>query len=420
MERERAILVGVDWIGPGGRIHRAELDELAELAAAAGAIEVARFVQRRERPDPAHHIGRGKVRELGAAVEANRADLVICDDDLTPAQQRNLEDAVGVKVVDRTGLILDIFSQRARTKEAKVQVEMAQLSYILPRLGGKGTELSRLGGGIGTRGPGETKLEADRRRIRQRLVELRHELAEIKNQRVLMRQPRAESGVPVVALVGYTNAGKSTLFNALTGEAVTVENRLFATLDPTLRQMELPDRQRAILADTVGFIRKLPHQLVAAFRATLEEVVEADLLLHVLDASAPDHPERSQAVQSVLTELGAGDHPAIMVLNKIDLLDRAATDALRYRYAGAVTLSAREGWGLDALRRAVAGFFASRRRPCRLFLPYAASGVLSRLHEEGLVKSQVFRDDGVEVVAVLDSVAEKRLREYRMDAREHD
>jgi GTP-binding protein HflX len=319
---------------------------------------------------------------------------------------------VEVKVVDRTGLILDIFAQRAGTREAKLQVELAQLAYLLPRQGGRGVELSRLGGGIGTRGPGETKLEADRRRIRRRMVELRRELEDVKAQRQLMRRPRSKALVATVSLVGYTNAGKSSIFNALTDAGVLVEDKLFATLDPTLRRMELPGHREAVLTDTVGFIRKLPHQLVAAFRATLEEVVQADLLLHVLDGAAPGLDERRAAVQSVLNELGVGDHPVLPVLNKVDLLDAAELAALRRAIPEAVPVSALTGEGLDALKQTVADFFASRRRLCRLFLPLSAAGLLSRLYNQGVVISRDDREDGVEIVAELDAVEAERVKEY--------
>lgn len=340
---------------PGARWWEAEdsLDELGQLAAAAGAEVVGRIVQKRSRPDPATYIGEGKARELAALVMVYHADLVIFDDELTPAQQRSLEDVIGVKVIDRTWLILDIFASRAASKEGKIQVELAQLSYLLPRLVGRGTALSRLGGGIGTRGPGETKLETDRRRIRRRIGMLRGELEEIARRRGLQRSRRKEAGVPVVSLVGYTNAGKSTLFNALTESQVLVEDKLFATLDPTIRRCRLPGGRAVLLADTVGFIRKLPHELVAAFRATLEEVAQADVICHVVDGSHPGKDEQCAAVSSVLADLGLQDKPLLTVVNKIDLVaEDLARERLRVEHPGAIFVSATRRWGLaDLLRR---------------------------------------------------------------------
>lgn len=417
-ESEKAILVGVTWTGPGGRLSEADLDELAELARTAGAEVVGLLAPRRERPDPAYFIGHGKVIELAGEVETRGAGLVIFDDELSPVQLRNLEERVGAKVIDRTGLILDIFAQRARTREAKLQVELAQLEYLLPRLGGRGTALSRLGGGIGTRGPGETKLEADKQRLRRRIFELRRELEEVKAQRVLMRQPRVRRRVAAVALVGYTNAGKSTLFNALTAGGVPAEDKLFATLDPTVHRLALPSKIEATLADTVGFIRKLPHQLVAAFRATLEEVVEADLLLHVLDAAAADLPARSAAVHGVLSELGLGDRAVLPVLNKIDLLPPQALAAICRTHPQAVAVSAMTGAGLGDLLAAMDGFFTARRRRVRLRLPFSAAAVLSRLHDAGTILGRKYGADGVEVLAELDAVEAERLRPYWMEEAE--
>ena len=295
------------------------INELSELAATAGAEVIAKLIQKRGKPDPAYYIGEGKAKELAILAITTHADLVIFDDELYPAQQRNLEKLLKTKVIDRTWLILDIFASRAQSKEGKIQVELAQLCYLLPRLVGKGTALSRLGGGIGTRGPGETKLEVDRRRIRRRISVLQKELEEIAKRRGLQRSNRKKSGLPLVSLVGYTNAGKSTLFNALTDAEVFVEDKLFATLDPTIRRCYLPSGDFMLLADTVGFIKKLPHDLVAAFRATLEEATYSDLLLHVVDASHPGKDEHCEAVQEVLRALGIGDKPVITVLNKMDL-----------------------------------------------------------------------------------------------------
>ncbi|MBC7107137.1 MAG: GTPase HflX, partial [Firmicutes bacterium] len=321
------------------------LEELAGLADSAGAEVVGRVCQERHRPDPAFFVGRGKALALAEMARGLGADLVIFDHELSAAQARNLEDVMGVRVVDRTQVILDIFARRARTREGKLQVELAQLNYLLPRLTGAGTALSRLGGGIGTRGPGETKLETDRRRVRRRIYELRRQLEEVRRHRAVLRQARRERAYPLVALVGYTNAGKSTLFRALTGAEVPVEDKLFATLDPFVRRAELPEGGTVLLTDTVGFIRRLPHHLIAAFRATLEEVRAADLLLHVADARSPDLEEKIAAVGRVLEELGAADRPAILVYNKIDGTD-LAPGRLRRGSSPAVAVSALHGWGL--------------------------------------------------------------------------
>ncbi|QCV56613.1 GTPase HflX [Thermoactinomyces vulgaris] len=301
---------------------RSTLEELKSLAETAQAVPVSQVLQFRDRIDPAWYIGRGKAEEIARMVEENEADLVIFDQELSPAQLRNLEGLMPCKVIDRTQLILDIFAQRARTKEGKIQVELAQLKYLLPRLAGKGKEMSRLGGGIGTRGPGEKKLETDRRHIRRQISVLTKQLEEIKKHRRLHQERRKKNGIPQVALVGYTNAGKSTLLNQLTGAGVLSENRLFATLDPTSRQLVLPSGKEVILTDTVGFIRQLPHHLIAAFRSTLEQVKEADLLLHVVDASHPEAEEQVEAVEQVLADLNAADIPVLMVWNKADRLER--------------------------------------------------------------------------------------------------
>lgn len=307
---ESAILVG----------HQS-LDELRELATSAGARIIDEVVQHRHRPDPATYIGKGKVQELRDQVLIEGADVVIFDDELAPGQQRNLEEQLDTKVVDRTGLILDLFARRARTKEGKLQVELAQLNYRLTRLTGYREYLSRLGGGIGTRGPGETKLEMDRRQIRHRIATLRREIEHIRKRRQLHRERRRRDRLPLVSLVGYTNAGKSTLFRALSREDTVVSNRLFSTLDPLIRRIQLGADFPVLVSDTVGFIRKLPHQLVSAFRATLEEVVEADLILHVIDVSNTDRDEKEDVVLDVLAQIGAGNHPRLTVLNKADLID---------------------------------------------------------------------------------------------------
>src|SRR5690242_5294405 len=317
---ERAALVGL--VTPASRADADHsLDELAGLAEAAGASVVMRMLQERPKPDPATFIGAGKVASLAAACDEADVGVVIFDNELSPAQLRQLEDRLNRKVIDRTQLILDIFARRARTREGKWQVELAQLKYLLPRLVGSSTALSRLGGGIGTRGPGETKLESDRRRIRHRISVLSKEIETVRRRRSQLRERRHKSAVPTVALVGYTNAGKTTLFNSLTGDEAVASNALFVTLDPLVRRVKLPDRRELLVSDTVGFIDRLPHSLVAAFRATLEEVAEADLLLHVIDASAPDRDRHIAAVHAVLSEVGAQRVPAIEVFNKCDRLD---------------------------------------------------------------------------------------------------
>ena len=319
--KEKAILVGCGTKKQEWSL-RSTLEELKSLAETAQAVPVSQVLQFRDRIDPAWYIGRGKAEEIARMAEENEADLVIFDQELSPAQLRNLEELIPCKVIDRTQLILDIFAQRARTKEGKIQVELAQLKYLLPRLAGKGKAMSRLGGGIGTRGPGEKKLETDRRHIRRQISVLTKQLAEIKKHRKLHQERRKKNGIPQVALVGYTNAGKSTLLNQLTGAGVLSENRLFATLDPTSRQLVLPSGKEVILTDTVGFIRQLPHHLIAAFRSTLEQVKEADLLLHVVDASHPEAEEQVEAVEQVLADLNAADIPVLMVWNKADRLER--------------------------------------------------------------------------------------------------
>ncbi len=345
--RERAALVGLFKDSPRHFDPEHALDELAGLAAASGAEAVLRVQQERSTPDAATFLGSGKVRMLAAACAEARVDIVIFDNELSPAQLRNLEEALGRAVVDRTQLILDIFARRARTREGKLQVELAQLKYLMPRLVGSSAALSRLGGGIGTRGPGETKLETDRRRVRHRISVLSDEIETVRRRRSQLRERRHKSSVPTVALVGYTNAGKTTLFNALTGDDAVASNALFVTLDPLVRRVRLPDRRELLVSDTVGFIDRLPHSLVAAFRATLEEVAEADLLLHVIDASAADRDRHIAAVLGVLQEVGAERVPAIDVFNKCDRLDAAERARLAALHPGALYVSALTGDGRD-------------------------------------------------------------------------
>jgi GTP-binding protein HflX len=356
--QERAALVG---LFNGASRHfdpEHSLDELAGLAAAAGASVVLRVLQERPRPDPATFLGSGKVATLAASCDELDVSVVVFDNELTPAQLRNLEEKLDRKVVDRTQLILDIFARRARTREGKLQVELAQLKYLLPRLVGSAEALSRLGGGIGTRGPGETKLETDRRRIRHRISILSKEIDVVRRRRTQLRDRRQKAAVPTVALVGYTNAGKTTLFISLTGDVAVASNALFVTLDPLVRKVKLPDRRELLVSDTVGFIERLPHSLVAAFRATLEEVASADLLLHVIDASSPERERQMEAVRSVLAEVGADTVPSVDVFNKWDRLDAVERARVRALYPGALCVSALTGDGREDIIAAMEGRLA--------------------------------------------------------------
>jgi GTP-binding protein HflX len=357
-QKERAALVGL-FSGASRQFDpEHSLDELAGLAGAAGATVVLRLLQERPKPDPATFLGSGKVVSLAAACDELSVDVVVFDNELTPAQLRNLEEALGRKVLDRTQLILDIFARRARTREGKLQVELAQLKYLMPRLVGSSAALSRLGGGIGTRGPGETKLETDRRRIRHRISILSKDIDTVRKRRTQLRERRHKAAVPTVALVGYTNAGKTTLFNALTGNQAVASNALFVTLDPLVRKVRLPDRRELLVSDTVGFIERLPHSLVAAFRATLEEVAASDLLLHVIDASSPDRERHIAAVRTVLAEVGADRVPAVEVFNKCDRLDEGERARIRAVTPGALCVSAITGEGRDDLVAAMEGRLA--------------------------------------------------------------
>mgnify|MGYP002549169805 FL=1 len=382
--RERAVLVGIE--------SEESLDELEELAKTAGAETVLRVLQKRPKPDPVFCVGKGKAEELSLRCQAAQADLVIFDEELSGVMQKNLEETLRLKVVDRTALILDIFAARASTREGKLQVEMAQLRYRSQRLLGQGLVLSRLAGGIGTRGPGESKLEVNRRRIRERLTDLERELEQIERQRGLRRQSREKNGVPIVALVGYTNAGKSTLFNRLTGADVYVENQLFATLDSVSRPIELPHGGKVLLVDTVGFIRKLPHELVKAFRATLEEARLADVLIMVLDGADAQMEGRRRTVEEVLDSLGATEAPRVEAVNKCDLI---APDA--QSLPGALYISASTGENVEKLLLRVESELEAGAQEVRLLIPFSRYALVSRLHAMGGVLEQRHSEEGVEI-----------------------
>jgi len=397
------------------------LDELAELAASAGATVAARLMQSRPTLEAATLIGQGKVVELAALGESQNAGLVIFDHDLTPTQQRNLEKQLSTKVIDRTQLILDIFARRARTREGRLQVELAQLNYLLPRLAGHGTEMSRLGGGIGTRGPGETQLETDRRRIHRRIKRIEEDLQSVRAGRALHRRQRHSVPLPTIALVGYTNAGKSTLFNRIAEARVLTDARMFATLDPTVRSVTLPSRRHALLSDTVGFIRSLPTTLVQAFRATLEEVTEATLILHVVDISSPHAVPQTGHVLKVLAEIGAAAIPQLLVLNKVDRLAEADVEAARRRLLGdsetvatrAVAVSALTGYGIDSLLAAtdeVLLFDPVVR--ARLRFPLSEGARISQVHELGRVLETRYAADSCEMDAEIPESLRRRLAPY--------
>ena len=402
---ERVVLMGV-WTE--GTLTTAEnsLRELSLLAETAGSEVLDGLIQRRGRPDTATYVGSGKAAELAGIVASTGADTVICDGELTPGQLRKLEGVVKVKVIDRTALILDIFAQHARSKEGKAQVELAQLQYLLPRLRGWGESLSRQaggrvagGGGIGTRGPGETKIETDRRRIRARITKLKRELDDMSVGREVQRGQRRRGAVPSVAIAGYTNAGKSSLLNRLTGASVLVDDSLFATLDPAVRKARTPAGRPFTLTDTVGFVRHLPHQLVEAFRSTLEEVAEADLILHVVDGSDADPQAQIAAVREVLGEIGAGQVPELVVVNKADVADPITVEGLRLREEGALVVSARTGDGLPALLSELERQLPRRDLQITVLVPYGRGDLISRAHQEGEVLTVSHGQNGTELTA---------------------
>ena len=400
---ERAILIGMEW-GRNDSLWTVDdsLEELKQLADTAGATVIKKFIQKRPKPDPAFFIGRGKVQELALYAQQENIDLCIFDDELSPAQQRNIESVMGIRILDRTALILDIFAQRARTNEGKLQVELAQLQYTLPRIMGKGLMLSRLGGGIGTRGPGETKLEVDRRIIRDRIAFIKDQIEKVKAVRSLHRSKRKKNNVFEVSLVGYTNAGKSTLLNTLTNSDIYAKDQLFATLDPTTRQLTLPNKQEIIITDTVGFIQRLPHQLIAAFRSTLEVVTEADLLVHVIDVSHELYKEQAAAVHEVLKEIGAETKPVITVYNKIDKLppDSKLADRLALE-EDTVCISAAKKLNLETLQQMIESHLKSKAVEVTLCIPYAETAKAAQLHETANVLEQEYTENGAVMKVIL-------------------
>jgi len=380
------------------------LKELSALAETAGSEVLDALIQRRDKPDPATFIGSGKVTELKEIVRSTGADTVICDGELSPAQLKTLEDKLKVKVVDRTALILDIFAQHAKSREGKAQVELAQMNYLLPRLRGWGEALSRQqgGGGIATRGPGETKIETDRRRIRDRMAKLRREINDMKISRDTKRQERRRHKIPSVAIAGYTNAGKSSLLNRLTNAGVLVENALFATLDPTTRRTETSEGRVYTLTDTVGFVRHLPHQLVDAFKSTLEEVADADLIVHVVDGSHPDPFEQIRAVRGVLAEVGAADIPEIIAINKADIADPETIMRLVRAEPNAFAFSAKTGFGIDKLLIAIENSFPHPNFEVDVVIPYSRGDLVSAIHERGEVITETYLESGTAIKALVD------------------
>lgn len=404
---EKAVLVSADI---GEYDCEASLDELSELAQTAGAEEIARVIQKRDAYEPATVIGEGKLAELKELCQNHSATLLIFDCELTSSQIRNIEDETEVRVIDRTMLILDIFAARAVSREGKLQVELAQLRYRLPRLMGLGTSLSRLGGGIGTRGPGETQLETDRRHIRRRIDKLSAELKELEQRRGYSRERRKKDNVQIGAIVGYTNAGKSTLLNLLTGAGVLAEDKLFATLDPTSRSIELPDGRNLLIVDTVGLIRRLPHHLIEAFKSTLEEAACADIIIHVCDASDPEIAEKADVTLKTLADLGAAEIPVVTVFNKCDkITENIPTNE------SSVKISALMNKGIDELLRKISENLPQTSRRMNLLLPYDKAGFAAKLRENGKIFSEKYTETGVSVDALVDKTLIKQAEEYQID-----
>ncbi len=417
--RESALLIGLERPGHDRWAVKDSLEELRELAVSAGAEVLELISQKRDSPAAATFIGTGKVEELATKCRETGANLVIFDDDLSPAQGRNLSEILGlnVKVIDRTELILDIFAQRARTREGKIQVELAQLHYMLPRLAGLWTHLSRQRGGVGSRGPGEQQLEVDRRRVQEKIHRLEHALDEVRKNRRVERGGRQRLHWPLVSIIGYTNSGKSTLMNALTGAGVLAEDKLFATLDPTARKLRLPNNQNILLSDTVGFLRKLPHHLVESFKATLEETAEADLLLHVVDASHPQAHEQIKAVEVVLQEINASGKATVVALNKIDKLENAAAlmDAFQREFTQAVPISAKNGENLDALRDEIANRLRDRRVDVTLSIPQDRAKTIALVYRSGYVTAREMENGNVVLRAQIPKVLAGELTPYVVD-----
>ena len=408
--RERAVLVGLnaDCFTAEQTATAESLEELEDLLETAGGFCTGKMLQNRHTPDSHSFIGEGKAQEVRMLVEATASTMVIFDNELSPGNIRALEEIIGVTVLDRSALILDIFAQRAKTKEGRLQVELAQYQYLLPRLSGMGASLSRQGGGIGTRGPGETKLETDRRHIRERIARLEDELEQVRKVRAVQRERRMKNAIPVVAIVGYTNAGKSTLLNQLTGAGIPANNRLFDTLDTTSRQLKVSDNLDVILSDTVGFIAKLPHHLVNAFHATLEELEYADLLLHVIDVSDPNLEEHVAVVDRLIAKLAKPDTPVLRCYNKADLVYTEDIPVGK----DCVAISAKKGKNMDGLLKAIEEALGHSRHHVILRFPYAKGGMVETLHDNAQVKKVEYTDQGIEVETILDAILYGRLREY--------
>ena len=408
-EKEKALLVSVDT---GEFDAEVSIDELEELAHTAGAEILGKLIQKRERPEAATFVGAGKLAEIIAFCSAQDVDLLIFDSELTPSQQRNLEKLTGVRVIDRTMLILDIFAARARTGEGKLQVELAQLKYSLPRLAGQGQSLSRLGGGIGTRGPGESKLESDRRHINRRIQKLEEQLRELEKRRDLLRRRRRKDGVQTVAIVGYTNAGKSTLMNALTKAGVLAEDKLFATLDPTSRALTLPDGRKVMLVDTVGLIRRLPHKLVEAFKSTLEEAAQASVILNVCDASDEHCSEHLEVTKKLLDELGCASTPVVSVMNKCDLVGNIYSMPT---FGKTVLISALCERGFDELLAAIQKELPQTRKTASLLIPFKNGAAAARIRDEGVVHEEEYREDGLFMRATVEMSLLDEYKEWIID-----
>ncbi len=411
---ERVILVGV-WTEGSVKDAENSMEELAALAETAGSKVLDALIQRRDKPDPATFIGSGKVSELKAIVKSTGADTVVCDGELSPSQLRNLEDKVKVKVVDRTALILDIFAQHAKSKEGKAQVELAQMSYMLPRLRGWGDSLSRQAGGIGGRGPGETKIEVDRRRIRDKMSKLRREIGDMKVARDTKRQERKRNSIPSVAIAGYTNAGKSSLLNRLTNAGVLVQNALFATLDPTVRRSETSDGRTYTLTDTVGFVKHLPHDLIDAFKSTLEEVSGADVIVHVVDGSHGDPLGQIKAVRGVIADIGGAKIPEIIALNKADIADPQVIAQVLIQEPDAYLISVHSGVGIEKLIRAIETSLPRPRIEIRTVLPYDRGDLVSQIHEHGEILSQEYLPEGTSLHAMVDGSLAHALEKYSVN-----